>query len=110
MPLFDELHLDAGNFLYASEQNPYEVYRRLRGAVLRYAKVFKILGGCRVAISPLSSKLMSLGALLAAYELKDLDYRVGIAYVEGQGYAMESTVSKAELFGVWLAGECDAAQ
>lgn len=108
-PLFDEGHLDARNFLYASEQNPFEVYRRLRLAVLRYGEVFRILGGCRVAISPMSSKLMSLGALLAAYELKDFDYRVGIVYVEGQGYVMESTVPKAELFGLWLAGECDAA-
>ena len=110
IPLFDELHFDARNFLYASEHNPYEVYRQLRRTVLRYVKVFTILGGCRVAISPLSSKLMSLGALLAAYELKDLDYHVGIAYVEGQGYTIESTVQRPELFGVWLAGECDAEQ
>lgn len=107
--LFDELHLDARNFLYASEHNPFEVYRRLRAAVLRYGHVFQILGGCRVAIAPLCSKLMSLGALLTAYELKDFDYRVGIVHVEGQGYVMESTVPKAELFGLWLTGECDAA-
>lgn len=108
-PLFDEQHFEPRNFLYASEHNPFEVYRRLRSAVLRYGEVFQILGGCRVAISPLSSKLMSLGALLTAYELKDLDYRVGIVHVEGQGYVMESTVPKAELFGLWLTGECDAA-
>ena len=84
-PLFDELHLDGRNFLYASERNPFEVYRRLRGAVLRYGDVFRILGGCRVAISPLSSKLMSIGALLTAYELKPLDYRVGIAHVRQSG-------------------------
>ena len=107
-PLFDELHLDGRNFLYASERNPFEVYMRLRGAVLRYGDVFRILGGCRVAISPLSSKLMSLGALLTAYELKQLDYRVGIAHVDSQGYRIESTVPRAELFGLWLTGECDA--
>jgi hypothetical protein len=107
-PLFDELHLDGRNFLYASERNPFEVYRRLRGAVLRYGDVFRILGGCRVAISPLSSKLMSIGALLTAYELKQLDYRVGIAHVDSQGYRIEGTTPKAELFGLWLTGECDA--
>ena len=107
-PLFDELHLDGRNFLYASERNPFEVYRRLRGAVLRYGDVFRILGGCRVAISPLSSKLMSIGALLTAYELKPLDYRVGIAHVDSQGYRIEGTVPRAELFGLWLTGECDA--
>jgi hypothetical protein len=107
-PLFDELHLDGRDFLYASERNPFEVYRRLREAVLRYGDVFRILGGCRVAISPLSSKLMSLGALLTAYELKRLGYRVGIAHVDTQGYRIESTAPNAELFGLWLSGECDA--
>ena len=105
--LFDELHLDGRSFLYASERNPFEVYRRLRSAVLRYGDVLSILGGCRVAISPLSSKLMSLGALLAAYELKRLDCRVGIAHVGSQGYQIDNTVPKAELFGLWLTGECD---
>ncbi|HXT71686.1 MAG TPA: hypothetical protein VN700_18160 [Vicinamibacterales bacterium] len=106
--LFDELHLDGRNFLYASEQNPFEVYRRLRSAVLRYGDVFKVLGGCRVAISPLSSKLMSLGALLTAYELKLLNYPVGIAHVDAQGYRLDDGVPNPELFGLWLTGDCDA--
>ena len=107
-PLFDELHLNGQSFLYASEGNPFEVYRRLRDAVLRYGDVFSILGGCRVAMSPLSSKLMSLGALLAAYELKQLDYRIGIAHVDSQGYRIGNTVPQIEIFGLWLTGECDA--
>ena len=105
--LFDELHLDARDFLYVSERNPFEVYRRLRGAVMRYSKVFEILGGCRVAISPMSSKLMSLGALLTAYELKTLDYRVGIAHVDSQRYRAGSDTLNVELYGLWLCGECD---
>ena len=105
--LFDELHLDGRNFLYVSERNPFEVYRRLRGAVLRYSEVFKILGGCRAAISPMSSKLMSLGALLAAYELKECGYRVGIAHVDTQGYSLKGGAPNAELYGLWLCGECD---
>ena len=105
--LFDELHLDGRSFLHVSELNPFEVYRRLRGAVLRYSDVFEILGGCRVAISPMSSKLMSLGALLAAYELKARGYRVGVAHVDAQGYRMQGSVPRAELYGLWLCGECD---
>jgi hypothetical protein len=106
--LFDEHRLDPRNFLYASEQNPFEVYRRLRAAVQHYGEVFRLLGGCRVAISPLSSKLMSLGALLAAYELKAQPPGVGIAHIESQGYAIEGQTTDAELFGLWLAGDCDA--
>ena len=105
--LFDELHLDGRSFLHVSELNPFEVYRRLRGAVLRYSDVFGILGGCRVAISPMSSKLMSLGALLAAYELKARGHRVGVAHVDAQGYRLQGSVVRAELCGLWLCGECD---
>ncbi len=106
--LFDQHRLDARNFLYVSEQNPFEVYRRLRRAVLRYDEVFKLSGGCRVAVSPLSSKLMSLGALLVAYELKETGHGLGIAHIESQGYSLHSEPSKPELFGIWLTGECDA--
>lgn len=107
--LFDQHHLDGRNFLYVSEQNPFEVYRQVMGAVKRYREVFGLLGGCRVAISPLSSKLMSLGALLVAYEMKDVGDGVGIAHIESQGYALEGTPGgESELFGLWLAGECDA--
>ena len=106
--LFDELHLDGRSFLHVSELNPFEVYRRLRGAVLRYSDVFEILGGCRVAISPMSSKLMSLGALLAAYELKGCGQRVGVAHVDAQGYTLGGTVPNPDLYGLWLCGECDA--
>ena len=106
--LFDEHRLDPRNFLYASEQNPFEVYRQLRAAVQHYGEVFRLLGGCRVALSPLSSKLMSLGALLVAYELKEQAPGVGIAHIESQGYALETENTTAELFGLWIAGDCDA--
>jgi hypothetical protein len=107
--LFDELLLDPREFLYASEQNPFEVYRKLRTTVSHYSSVFGLLGGCRIALSTLSSKLMSLGALLAAYELKQLGYHIGVAHIECQGYTLGShEVKAAELVGLWLAGECFA--
>jgi hypothetical protein len=104
--LFDEQRLDPRNFLYGSEQTPFEAYRQLRAAVLRYADVFKLLEGCRVALSPLSSKLMSMGALLAAYELKGAGFGIGVAHVECQGYALAAAAEPhAELYCLWLAGE-----
>ena len=106
--LFDQHRLDGRDFIYAAERNPFEVYRQLRRALKRYDEVFNLLGGCRVAISPLSSKLMSLGALLVAYELKEQGPQVGICHIEGQGYALAGEPPEAELFGLWLAGECDA--
>jgi hypothetical protein len=107
--LFDELRLDPRAFLHASEQNPFEVYRQIRKAVLHFASVFKLLDGCKVALSALSSKLMSLGALLVAYELKQLGYNIGVAHIECQGYALVSKETDSELFSLWLAGECYAA-
>ncbi len=86
--LFDELRLDPRGFLYASEDNPFEVYRQVRAAILHYNDVFKLLGGCKVALSALSSKLMSLGLLLVAYELKRAAYNIGVAHIECQGYSL----------------------
>ena len=51
---------------------------------------------------------MSLGVLLAAYELKSTDnHQLGIAHIECQGYEMaDSLVPNPEPVGLWLAGEC----
>lgn len=106
--LFDELRLDPRSFLYAAEQNPFDAYRQIRKAVLHYSSVFSLLGGCKVALSALSSKTMSLGAMLAAYELKELNYNIGVAHIECQGYTLDSVQSNPELVCLWLAGECYA--
>jgi hypothetical protein len=103
--LFDQLRIDPRNIIYASEQNPFEVYRQVRRAALHYHHVFRLLGGCKIALSPLSSKLMSLGALLVAYEMKPtLD--VGVAHIECQSYVLESREMNPELVGLWLSGAC----
>ena len=53
---------------------------------------------------------MSVGALLVAYELRQLEVEIGIAHVESRGYTIENDdacdLSQTELFGLWLAGEC----
>lgn len=107
--LFDQLRIDPRNILYACEQNPFEVYRQVRKAVLYFQKVLGLLGGCRFALSALSSKLMSLGALLVAYELKPAGFDIGVAHIDCQGYEMASPETHPELVGLWLSGECYAA-
>jgi hypothetical protein len=104
--LFDQLTLDHRNFLYAAEHNPFEVYRQIRKAALHYYRVLHLLGGCKVALSALSSKLMSLGALLVAYELKQANFDIGVAHIECQGYTIDSSDANPELVGLWLSGEC----
>jgi hypothetical protein len=104
--LFNQLAVDPRNVVFAAEQNPFEVYRTLREVVLHYLDALSPLGGCRVALSSLSSKLMSLGALMAAYELKQSGQKIAFAHVDSHGYSLRSPNQDSELFGLWLAGEC----
>ena len=89
--LFDKLQVPVSNILYVSKSNPFETYRQLLGAMERYRKSLTILGGCRIAVTPLSSKLVTLGAGLACFEMrlgKMEDYGVGIPYAEPMRYVV----------------------
>jgi hypothetical protein len=103
---FDQWGVEPRNIIYASEQNPFETYRQIYQAVCDYNKVLSPLGGCKTVVSAMSSKLLSIGALLAAYEL-GVKMSVGIANIEAQGYNMDDNVTnEEELFTLWLAGDC----
>ncbi|HWG46499.1 MAG TPA: hypothetical protein VN688_27300 [Gemmataceae bacterium] len=106
--LFDQLRLDPRNIIYSSEYNPFEVYRQIRKAAIQYHDVLGLIGGCKIALSALCSKLMSLGVLLVGYELKAANsLQIGIAHIECQGYDMpDSVVPNPQPVGLWLAGEC----
>lgn len=106
--LFDQLGVEPPNFIYASEWNPFEVYRQIYRTVERYNVALKDLGRCKVVVSAVSSKLLSLGALLAAYEAKRKGYMVGISHVETHGYKIQGNIEDChpELFSLWIAGEC----
>ena len=107
--LFDRLRIEPTNFIYVPEQNPFGVYRELLSAIKHYSSSLSPLGRCKIVISALSSKLLSLGALLAAYDLKQAGYPVGIAHVHADGYTMTNVISQQtstdNLFEVWIAGE-----
>ena len=104
--LFNQLVVDPRNIVFAAERNPFEVYRTLREVVLHYDDALAPLGGSRMALSSLSSKLMSLGTLLAAYELKRSGLKVAVAHVDSQQYSLQRPILDSEVFGLWLAGEC----
>ena len=106
--IFDTHRIEPSNFIYVPERNPFGVYREIRSAVHHYSDSLQTLGGCKVVLSALSSKLLSLGALLAAYELKRADHAVGIAHVHSLGYNMRAPAVRAksgDVFEVWIAGE-----
>ena len=112
--LFERLRVEPRNILYASEQNPFEVYRQVRRTISYYQRALKPLGGCQPVVSSVSTKLLSIGALLAAYEFKMAGDHVGVAHIESQGYRITDEMNfrklrtDSALFGLWLAGECYA--
>jgi len=112
--LFDQLRVETRNFIYASETNAFEAYRQLRRAILHYAEALEPLGGSNAVISANSSKLLSVGALLAAYELKCDGADIAIAHVEAHGYVLHSDdnldrlANESRLQCLWLSGSCYA--
>ncbi|HEX7680741.1 MAG TPA: hypothetical protein VF713_21580 [Thermoanaerobaculia bacterium] len=110
--LFDDLRVEPRNFIFASETNPFQVYRHIRRAVKHYTETLEPIGPCKIVLSALTSKVLSIGALLVACELKEAKMSVGIAHVEVQGYELRSepdgagTDSNSQLFDIWITGDC----
>lgn len=111
--LFDRLRVEPRNFIYCSEQNPFEAYRQITRAIRAYRESLSSLGGSKFVISALSSKLLSVGALLVAYDFKTTNVEIGLAHVECHGYHMDddapAEVSEhhGDPVGLWLSGEWD---
>lgn len=107
--LLRRIGIDPRNMIYASEYNPFDVYRQIHDAIVHYDKALKPMGAYRFAISPLSSKLMSIGAFLAAYELTyERGIRQGIGLVGAAGYKFDVSNGTREtnLFTMWVHGDC----
>jgi hypothetical protein len=109
--LFDSWRVEPRDMIHVSENNPFEVYRRICRTVEACNTVLEPLGGCQTAVSALSSKLLSIGALLAAYELKASRYRICVPHVEAQGYSISASYTPAveaevdwQPFSLWLEG------
>jgi hypothetical protein len=104
--LFERLRTDSGTVIYADEANPFQVYRRLRDSTLRHAETLAPLGQCKTAYSALSSKVVALGVLLVAYELREFA-EVGVADIGGQLHIVDRKISRQEAAeGTQLIGAC----
>nr|AAC24511.1 unknown [Mesorhizobium loti]CAD31407.1 HYPOTHETICAL PROTEIN [Mesorhizobium japonicum R7A] len=111
--LFDDFKVEPANILLASEYNPFEAYRQIFTAMERYKKALKPMGGCKLFVSPLSSKLLSIGVLLACYDHKfgkgsSDRFDVGIPYVETAVYGdpeQNAETADFELHSLWIRGE-----
>jgi hypothetical protein len=113
--LFDARQTPTSNILYAHESHPFEAYRQLLGAMKRYRKSMGILEGCRLVVTPLGSKLITLGASLACYEMQPknraANYGVAIPYAEPRRYVAspdDISRSQPEICSLLLTGEAYA--
>ena len=110
--LFDRLKVEPQNIMYVPEQNPFEAYKILVKTVRNYNNSLQILRGCRAALSTFSSKLLSIGTLLAAYQVNIVDKQdiIGVMNVDARGYEIENIDEweefnkESELFLIWLTG------
>ena len=105
--LFQELAITPTNILLCDEANPFDIYRKIVGLHDYYTdKLSVLVGGVTTVISPLSTKLLSLGALFAAIER-----RLPVSYVEAGLYNLEPAAmaifQEAEItpIEIWLTGE-----
>ena len=101
--LFDTWEVNSNGFIYADERDPFDIYRQLGELSDDYERSLKPLGPVRTVVSTHTSKLLSLGVLLAGY-----DYGLAIAHVEPTGYRLDGPEidhRANELFELWLTGE-----
>lgn len=104
--LFERIGVEPRNFIYADEANPFDLYRSISRLNERYAEALKPLGDTRMILSAHSSKLLSVGVLLAAYE-----HQLEVRHVSPSLYTMGDLGSASALaedsllVDLWLAGE-----
>ena len=100
------------NFLLVHEAHPFESYRQLLRAMKRYRESLELLGGCRLYLSPLGSKLVTIGAGLACFDMRTNDpaakFRIAIPHAEPTRYRVDLAslaASQPQLCSVLLTGE-----
>jgi hypothetical protein len=101
--LVDSWDVDPQGFIYAHEQDPFDLYLQLGRLYRDYVAVLEPIGTARTVLSSHTSKLLSLGVLLAAFE-----HRLPVMHVEPTGYQgtdLDQYSDQNQLFEVWLAGE-----
>ena len=97
--------VDTGNIIFADENDPLGLYRTILRIDDERTLAFEALGGSLLILSPLGSKMLAIGALMAA-----LDRDLPVYYVEARGYEVDwKTAGKVDLSAssirhVWLAG------
>ena len=95
--------VDTRSIVYADEGDPLDLYRTILALDDSRRPVFAETGGSMLVLSPLGSKVMALGSLMAA-----LERDIPVAYVEPVGYEFDGYDMHNPVFStvhLWLEGE-----
>ena len=96
--------VDTRNIVYADEADPLDLYRTILRLGDFRQQVFAESGGSMLVLSPLGSKVMALGALMAA-----LDRNYPVAHIEAISYdltdSVPSDIGQPDIIHIWLEGD-----
>jgi hypothetical protein len=102
--LFEEIRLEPRNVIHAAERNPFDLYRTLGALHERYSSSLRPLGTVSMVLSSHSSKLLSVGVLLTAYE-----HNLIVQHVSPGRYGLHDGADALrdhdEIYDLWLTGE-----
>ena len=101
--LFGTWGVNPRGFIYVDERDPFDIYRQIVGLAKDNSEALELISNANTIVSAHSSKLVSLGVLLAAFESN-----LAVAHVEPTGYGPPDILDDTEaneLFEVWLTGE-----
>jgi len=102
--LFEEIRLEPRNVIHAAERNPFDLYRTLAALHEQYSDALGPLGSVGMVLSSHSSKLLSVGVLLTAYE-----HNLVVQHVSPGRYGLhdgaEHLRDHDEIYDLWLTGE-----
>ena len=83
--LVNEWEVDPRDVVYASERNPLDCYRTLSTLKTRFDRTMKGTYEPRMVLSPVGSKVLAAGALMAAIE-----HDMAVQYLETESYVFDS--------------------
>ena len=102
--LEDTWSVDGRSLVYANEADPLDFYRTVLRLEDRRQPVFEATGGSILVLTVVGSKMMAVGALMAAME-RDLP----VLHLEPSGYELAKVTplesNSGELVHIWLEGE-----
>lgn len=101
--LLETMNSDSGDIIYAAERNPFHLYRSIYRLRSKYLDALRPLGDAVLVLSSHSSKLLSIGVLLAAY-----DFELGVVHAGPDRYGLQDPGLGSldnVIYDLWLTGE-----